>query len=179
MTDQEFHELIEFLEETPEMVRRLRVNLSERDLRWKPSEGEFSILEQVCHLRDLEREGYTVRVKKLLTENKPSLPDFDGGRFARERDYNSQDFETALQDFAVARKENTNVAGTLSSDQLKLSGVLEGVGEITLGKLFTLMREHDEYHREEISDLKARLSGQHTLQSEKRAALKSSAALFE
>jgi hypothetical protein len=177
MTGQEFHKLIEFLEETPETVKRLTIDLSERDLRWKPSEGEFSILEQVCHLRDLEREGYAARIRKLLAENKPSLPDFDGGRFAWERDYNSQDFETALQDFEGARKENINVAGTLSSDQLNLSGVLEGVGEITLARLFMLMREHDESHREEIGDLKERLSGQHTLESEKRAALKSSAAL--
>jgi hypothetical protein len=176
MTDQEFHELIEFLEETPEMVRQLTIDMSERDLKWKPSESEFSSLEQVCHLRDLELEGYTVRIRKLLTEQQPSLPDFDGGRLAIERDYNSQDFEAALQDFTTARKENINVAGTLSSEQLHLSGVLEGVGEITLGRLLRLMREHDQSHREELSELRERLSGQHNLKSEKRVGLKSSAA---
>jgi len=177
MTGQEFHELIEFLEETPAMVRQLTIEMSERDLRWKPSESEFSALEQVCHLRDLEREGYTVRIIKLLMENKPSLPDFEGGRIAVERDYNQQNFETALQDFASARKENVGVAGTLSSEQLNLSGVLEGVGEVTLGRLLMLMREHDQSHREELRDLRERLVCQHTLKSEKSAALKSSAAL--
>jgi hypothetical protein len=178
MTDQEFQELVEFLEETPEMVRQLTIDMSERNLRWKPSEREFSALEQVCHLRDLEREGYTVRIRNLLTKQQPSLPDFDGGRLAVERDYNSQDFETALQDFASARKENINVAGTLSSEELNLSGVLEGVGEITLGRLLMLMREHDQSHRKELRDLRERLPGpQHTLKSEKRVGLKSSAAL--
>jgi hypothetical protein len=178
MTDQEFHALIEFLEETPEMVRQLTIEMSERDLRWKPSESEFSALEQVCHLRDLEREGYTERIRKFLTEHQPSLPDFDGGRLAVERDYNQQNFETALQDFASARKENINVAETLSSDQLNLSGVLEGVGEITLGRLLIFMREHDQSHLEELRDLRERLPGtKHTLKSEKRVALKSSAIL--
>jgi hypothetical protein len=179
MTDQEFHELIEFLEETPEMVRQLTIEMSERDLKWKPSESEFSALEQVCHLRDLEREGYTVRIRKILTENKPSLPDFDGGRIAVERDYNQQNFETAIQDFASARRENVSAARTLSSGKLHNGGVLEGVGEITLARLFMLMREHDQSHLEELRDLRERLPGQHTLKSEKRAPLKSSAALFE
>lgn len=177
MTDQEFHELVEFLEETPGMVRQLTINMSERDLKWKPSESEFSALEQVCHLHDLEREGYTIRIRKLLAENKPSLQDFDGGRIAVERDYNSKDFETALQDFASARKENIGVAETLSSAQLNLSGILEGVGEITLGRLLMLMREHDQSHLEELRDLRERLSGRQTLKSEQRASLKSSATL--
>jgi hypothetical protein len=177
MTDQEFHELIDFLEETPEMVRRLTIDMSEGNLKWKPSESEFSALEQVCHLRDLEREGYGVRIRKLLTEHQPSLPDFDGGRLAVERDYNQQNFETALQVFTGARKENIGVAGTLSSDKLNSGGVLEGVGEITLARLFMLMREHDQSHLEELRALRERLPGQHTLKSEMSAALKSDTGL--
>lgn len=161
MTEQDFRELIEFLKETPEAVRQLTAELSERDLKWKPSESELSALEQVCHLRDLELEGYGVRIQKLLMETKPSLPDFDGGRFARERDYNSQKLETALEDFARARKENTRAAETLSSDQLNLGGFMEGVGEITLARLFRLMREHDQSHIDELRVLRERLFGQH------------------
>ena len=165
MTEQEFRELIEFLKETPLRVGQLTAELSERDLKWKPSENEFSALEQVCHLRDLELEGYGPRIRRLLTEAEPSLPDFDGGRFARERDYNSQNFETALQAFARARQEHTLAAETLSSDQLNLGGFLEGVGQITLARLFQLMREHDQSHRAELSVLRERLLGQHKTKS--------------
>jgi hypothetical protein len=173
MTEQEFRELSEFLEETPGAVRQLTIDMPERDLKWKPSENELSALEQVCHLRDLELEGYGVRIRKLLTETGPSLPDFDGGRIARERDYNSQEFETALRDFARARKDNISAVETLSPDQLNLSGVLEGVGEITLARLLRLMREHDKSHLEELRLLRERLSGQHQMKS---AVLKSSGA---
>jgi hypothetical protein len=174
MTEQELRELIEFLEETPLAVRQLTVEMLERDLKWKPSMDELSALEQVCHLRDLELEGYGLRIRKILTEVGPSLPDFDGGRIARERDYNSQDFETALQDFTRARKDNTSTVETLSSDQLNLSGVLEGIGEITLARLLQLMRQHDQSHLEELRVLRERLCGQDQM---KNVALKSSAAL--
>ncbi|HEX8843198.1 MAG TPA: DinB family protein [Pyrinomonadaceae bacterium] len=158
MTAQEFSELVQFLEETPEVVRQLTAGWSEQALRWKPSEDEFSALEQVCHLRDIEREGYSVRIRKILAEERPMLPDIDGSRLARTRHYNSQSFDSALEDFAHARQENIGVIRALPSDQLNRSGALEGVGEITLERLLLLMREHDQSHRDELRGLMAYVS---------------------
>jgi DinB superfamily len=158
MTEQEFQDVVSFLEETPRHIRQFAAEMSEQDLRWKPSNDEFSVVEQVCHLCDLEREGYSARIRKMLTENQPKLPDFDGSRIARERDYNQQDFESAFQEFASEREENVRVMKTLSPDQLNRSGVLEGVGTITLERLFQLMREHDQSHRKELKELQERIS---------------------
>ena len=160
MTEQEFQDVVRFLEETPESIRLLTAALAGRELRWKPAGDEFSALEQVCHLRDLEREGYAARINKLLTENQPSLPDIDGGRLARERDYNSQDFDAAWQAFALARAENVRVMKSLSPGELNRSGVLDGVGEITLEKLLLLMQEHDQSHQKELSELRERMPGE-------------------
>ena len=157
MTEKEFHDVVRFLEETPKVVRQLTADLANRDLKWKSSEGEFSVIEQVCHLRDLEREGYAARIERMLTENRPSLPDFDGSRLARERDYNSQEFDSALREFARAREENIGLIKTIPPDQLNRSGVLEGVGTITLDRLLLLMKEHDQSHREELNDLRGRM----------------------
>jgi hypothetical protein len=158
MTERELQDVAMFLEETVESIRQLAIGMASQDLRWKPSANEFSFVEQVCHLRDLEREGYSVRIEKLLTEHEPSLPDFDGSRIARERDYNHQDFDSAFRDFALARSGNVSLMKQLGPEQLNRSCVLEGVGAITLGKLFLLMREHDQSHREELSELGKRLS---------------------
>jgi hypothetical protein len=154
MKEPEFQDIVMFLEETPESVRQLTADLAERELRWKPRGGEFSALEQVCHLRDLEREGYSLRIHKLLTDTDPQLPDFDGGRIAKERDYNTQDFAQAFQDFSLARAENVRVMKALTPEQLNRHGVLEGVGTITVKKLCLLMLEHDRSHREELRELR-------------------------
>jgi hypothetical protein len=156
MKEVEFQDIVKFLEETPESVRQLTANLADPELRWKPGVNEFSALEQVCHLRDLEREGYGVRIEKLLTETEPRLQDFEGGRIARERAYNSQDFERAFQDFSLARSRNISVMKSLTPEELNLRGVLEGVGLITLKKLCLLMLEHDQSHREELRALRLR-----------------------
>jgi hypothetical protein len=157
MTTPELEHLLEYLSETPDVVGQLAGALTEEDRRWRPREAEFSVLENVCHLRDIEREGYAARIRRLLDENEPLLPDIDGSRLARERDYNSHQMETALEDFAGAREGNVAVIRSLTPDQLERAGVLETVGPITLSRLLRMMREHDEAHRKEIEELREQL----------------------
>ena len=150
-------EVFESLEQAPAFFRKLAQGYPDEDLRWKPSSDHFSFVENACHLRDIELEGYGTRIRKLLTESHPQLPDLDGARLARERDYNTQDFGAAIDEFARARAENLRAVSGLSVEQLNRTGVLEGVGEITLGKLLLLMHEHDRAHRKELVELRARM----------------------
>jgi len=154
MNQKEFQDLVERLSETPEIVRRLAGGLTVEELRRKPSENEFSILENVCHLRDIEMEGYSVRIRKLLNESRPFLPDLDGGKLARERNYNTQDLAAALRDFARARHSNVETLRALPLDQLNRHGMFENTGPITLERLLLLMNEHDEEHQKELSALR-------------------------
>ena len=105
MTQTELQELVALLAETPEEVRRLTAGLSAEEARWRPAANEFSALEQACHLRDIEREGYAVRLRRLLAEDDAALPDLDGAELARERDYQSQNLSAAVEAFAQARQE--------------------------------------------------------------------------
>lgn len=157
MSSQEFLDLLEYLEETPALVERLTDGFISDELRWKPSAGEFSALEQMCHLRDIEREGYAVRIRKLLAEREPFLPDLDGSRLARERDYNNQDFTPALDEFTRARRDNVQTLRAVSPEELKRSGIFENTGTVSLERLLAMMREHDEAHRRELRALRKQL----------------------
>ena len=156
---EDLQSVIEFLEQTPVFFRSQAQGYADGDLRWKPSAEQFSFVENACHLRDIEVEGYGARIRKLLAENHPELPDVDGARLARERDYNTQDFAAALADFERARAENVRTVHGLSPEQLSRAGTLEGVGQITLCKLLHLMREHDEAHRQELVELHEQMAG--------------------
>lgn len=153
MNHQDLQSLTEFLEAMPEFIRRLTNGLSPAELKKKPSEKEFSVLEHVWHLRDIELEGYSVRIKKLLSENRPVLQDIDGGRLAEERSYNNLDFVEGLEAFARARRDNIRKIKGLTLEQLNCSGLFEGATPITLGRVLQMMREHDESHRKELDDL--------------------------
>jgi hypothetical protein len=157
MTLEEFQSLVDALEETPRLIGQLADEIEDGDVTWKPSGEEWSMLEHVCHLKDIEREGYTARIEKLLRETEPFLADIDGDKLARERSYNSQDFAATLRAFALARAENARAIKDLTLDELNRSGTFEGTGTITLGRLLVMMREHDRGHLKDISDWRERL----------------------
>ncbi len=157
MTQRQLRDLLAFLAETPEIVRRWASVLDAAGVRAKPSPTEFSALEQVCHLRDIEREGYAVRLRRLLAEDEPALPDVDGAKLARERDYQRQDFAAALAAFAETRRANVTAVESLSPDQLERAGLFAGGRRVTVADVLAMMREHDETHRAELQGLSARL----------------------
>jgi hypothetical protein len=158
MSQQELQEVTMSLQKTPGTVKQLVGGLADDGLRWKPSETEFSVLEHICHLRDIEQEGYTTRIRRLLSEAHPFLSDIDGDKLARERGYNSEKLDAALDAFLVARTENIRAIRTLSPDQLNRNGMFENVGAITLGELLLMMREHDEDHLRALNQMRKRLS---------------------
>jgi hypothetical protein len=157
LTD-DFATLIQFLRQTSQRISELIDGLSDLELRYKPSESEFSALENICHLRDLEVQGYTPRIRRMIEEAGPLLLDFDGARVAAESNYNGEQPERALGAFALARAENARVLNGLTFEQLEREGSLDGVGNITLRRLAELMREHDEGHLEDLRVLRQRLT---------------------
>lgn len=154
MTDEELQRIVKSLQKTPETLRQLVSGLPDRRLTSKPSDTEFSILEHICHLRDIEEEGYAVRIEKLLIEVEPFLPDVDGNKLAEERAYNQQDFRAALHEFTLARNNNLQVIEGLTLTQLSRRGILEKVGAVSLERLLLMMRDHDREHLKELADLR-------------------------
>lgn len=145
----EITHLIQQLENTPEQVRTLVTGLSAEQQVSKEGD-EFSILESVCHLRDVEAEGYAVRIRRILDEDNPALADIDGSRLAIEREYQRQDLDQAVQSFISAREQNVSRLKSASSADLSRTGKLEGVGQVTLKRLLEMMIEHDEGHVDDL-----------------------------
>ncbi|HEV7397769.1 MAG TPA: DinB family protein [Pyrinomonadaceae bacterium] len=146
-----FGEILNALQETPDLLLAAIDGLTEQNLRVKPKPDEFSVLENICHLRDLEVEAYTIRIDRILNEENPALLDFDGGKIASERDYHNEDVSVALSAFKAARSYNVTRLSGLDSSQLNRNAVLEGVGKITLSDLATMMLEHDTGHLQDLS----------------------------
>jgi len=153
MAQSDLNELLGTLALTPELIARSIADLSEMQIRERKVPNEFSVVENVCHLRDLEVEAYTVRIDRILSEENPTLLDFDGSQVAAERDYNRQDPAAALAAFSEARKQNIARVSALEAHSLARTGMFEGVGIITLQDLLQMMREHDEGHLRDLENL--------------------------
>ena len=153
MSSEELNELLSILAATPVEIQRLLENISDEQLRRRHAEGEFSFVETVCHLRDIEAEGYAPRINRILKEDRPFLPDINGGRLAVEREYNEQDVHEALRAFGQTRSENASALTHLGPEELSREGTFEGVGNVKLEELLVMMRDHDAGHLKDVQQI--------------------------
>jgi DinB superfamily len=134
-----------------QLDRTVRLVPADR-LAWRPeswggSPGEsFSTLEHVCHLRDIEQDGYHVRIQRLLEEANPSLLSLDGYEIARERRYESADLQAALSAFRQARGTTVERLRAVSDAELARAGEFAEYGRLTLRALVHYLRSHDQQH---------------------------------
>ena len=125
----------------------------------RPGNGGFSLVEHVCHLRDIDEDGYGERVARILAEERPSLPDIDGDALARQRDYQSQDLEAALSAFAAARWQISARLAKLTPEERRRTGLMAAIREITVEGLVGAMLAHDSEHLDQLSELRGELVG--------------------
>ena len=141
------------LESTPALLARAASELQEDRVRQRGTTGGFSFIEHVWHLADLEREGYGVRIRRLLSEDEPTLSNFDGERVARERVYARRDLADGLLAFAAARSRNLQRLREVSNGDWSRTAEQEGIGTVALGDIPRMMVEHDREHERQIAAL--------------------------
>jgi len=110
-----------------------------------PSE-HLTAIEQVCHVRDIEVEGYHVRLRRTLQEENPFLASIDTDAFAKDRSYGTADAGEAFAAFRRARIETLTLLRGLTAHQLRRTAVFEGYGPLTLGSLVHYLCSHDQQH---------------------------------
>ena len=149
MTQESQDTLLEHLSAMPGLLAKAFEGLSADDARVEGADG-FSPVEQCWHLADLERDGYGLRIRRLLAEDEPALADFDGERVARERNYKALSLREGIESFRQARADNLAALRQLSVLEWERRGTQEGVGPIGLCDVPAMMAEHDAAHRAEI-----------------------------
>ncbi len=110
-----------------------------------PSE-HFTALEQICHVRDIEIDGYQVRFRRTVEERHPFLPGVDGDALAIERSYASADAAAVFAAFRAARERTLVYLTGLSEQQLECTAEFEDYGIVTVRSLAHYLCSHDQQH---------------------------------
>ena len=151
LTTMEQDTLLADLAAMPDYLATAFAGLSPADAATAGPDGALAPVEQCWHLADLEREGYGLRIERLLAEADPVLADFDGARIARERAYRSRSLTDGLAAFRHARLQNLTRLRALGPADWPRPGSQDGVGPIALCDVPAMMAEHDAGHRQEIA----------------------------
>lgn len=110
-----------------------------------PSEP-FTAIEQICHVRDIEVEGYQPRFQRTLEEPTPFLPSIDSEAVAKQRDYARADVVQVFADFRAARANTVAMLRGLTPEEFDRPAVFEGYGATSLRGLVHFLCSHDQQH---------------------------------
>jgi len=115
--------------------------------RWavRRTPGEWAPVEVLAHLADAELV-FGLRVRLILTAERPALPVLAQRALAERAGYLSWSPATALERFRVRRGETVELLASCSADELGRVGVHPVRREITLADVVAIMLAHDTDH---------------------------------
>ncbi len=159
MEDFERRRFFETLAATPQTLKASLKGLSKKVLLFTPAPGKWSILEILCHMRDMEREAYIERYTRVLSEDEPKLPDINGEALAILRAYRSQKAPEVVREWVALRRQTLQLLRKTGKAQWARAGVHETAGRLTMEDL---IRRHavgnDEAHLRQIEAIKRRFA---------------------
>lgn len=136
----------------PQALERHYAAFPPEFVHWTPPSWEgvpsepFTAIEQVCHVRDIEIEGYQIRFRRTLDESSPFLPSIDSEPIARARNYGAADAGQVFASFRAARADTIALLRSLDPAGLERRAEFEGYGPVTLRGLVHFLCSHDQQH---------------------------------
>ncbi len=128
--------------------------LSEEQLRWRPNENSWSILEVVGHFLDEEKLDFRLRIQSTFEDPNKKWYSYDPEGLVYANKYNEQDFEKTLNDFLEERMKSLTWLKSLENPNWDLIYSLHPAGNFTTGELLCSWLAHDWLHFEQILKLK-------------------------
>ena len=127
---------------------------------WKqrPSAGEWSLTELICHLRDVEREVNLPRLRSVVETPNPFVAGADTDPWATERAYQTQSGPAALRDFTAARRETARYLRAQPNSIWTRTARHAIFGPTQLIEIVGWILDHDRIHLEQMRGTIARVS---------------------
>lgn len=143
--------LINSMERFAAILPTLIDGLSDHDLRWRPDDESWSILEILCHLADEETEDFRTRLRMILMEPEKEWPKIDPEGVAVSRSYNEQSPAEALGRFLEARRVSITWLRGLDNPNWDQTHPHPRVGPVPAGEMLISWASHDALHLRQIA----------------------------
>jgi len=143
--------LIDSLEHLGSTLVAAVQEVPEEDVRWKPADGAWSILEIVSHLGDEEVDDFRKRVESTLRNPSASWPPIDPEGWAVERNYNEGHLNDAIARFSSERADSVEWLRSQAKADWSQAYEHPKFGTIRAGDLLTSWAAHDALHLRQIA----------------------------
>jgi hypothetical protein len=151
------------LEDLPELKRkysglliqldRLRSGLLSADLHYRNTDSEASILEILGHLIDADRDIWWPRIKSILQNDRPYLPNVDQHALIRKHNWQSLPLDDVLGQLMRIRWNYAMNLNDMPIESFERIGEHATLGEISVLRILELLVAHDAHYVEKVESL--------------------------
>ena len=125
--------------------------LTDTQLRFRPHDKEWSILENIGHLIDIDRL-YVVRVDLILSSERPQFAPFNPDETVQAGNYQTKSLSELMEVYTELRQATVAGLSTIEPDELTRVGIHARFGEITVARLVEILANHDEVHYAQMNN---------------------------
>lgn len=140
------HGLLAILRSSPAVLEHLSRPLAPGAWTIRPARDEWSLVEIICHLRDVDEEVNLPRLIKVVNEANPFIPGMVTDPWAEERDYLHQNGPAALGRFIAVRVKLLDRLLALPPEGWQRSARHAIFGPTSLQELISIQASHDRLH---------------------------------
>jgi FMN phosphatase YigB (HAD superfamily) len=151
-------DLLAHLKTTPFIFDAICRSVSDDTGCKRPEEGEWSLVEIVCHLRDTDREVNLPRLLEAFGRENPFLTPIDTSNWASERNYLNEDGHEAAREFFEARKQIIDLLEKHKGAWCTTTARHAIFGPVSVADLIHFSITHDQMHIRQAQDTIAALS---------------------
>jgi len=121
-------------------------------MRRRPKEGEWCIKEVMAHLLDTETAVFLPRLRRMVSEDRPTFQPFSPETWARSSDHREGRFADDLAAFASARRQTIAFLRSLPPAAATRVGLSAYFGPVTVAQFATHIVDHDLEHLAQMTD---------------------------
>ena len=159
MTPADRHELIARYEAGFDEVQRALADFPGDQLTARPLPGKWSACEIIHHLADSEMRA-AIRLRQLLTEDRPVIQAYDQDAYAARLNYNTRDIAPALEAFRAARATSAQLLPHLSDADWAREGTHPEHTRYTVDTWLEVYAAHAHDHATQIRRLREALKAE-------------------
>lgn len=146
--------IIRDLSRNRKVFHELLKEIPDEQVKWKPAEDKWSLLEIVCHLYDEEREDFRVRLKHVLNATAGAPPSINPAGWVTERKYMERNYTEMLNLFLEEREQSITWLQSLNAPAWNNAYDHPKWGKMTAELFLVNWLAHDLLHLRQILAVK-------------------------
>ena len=121
---------------------------------FREATGKWSLLENLCHLVDEEKEDFRKRVKSVLDSPNKALNLIDPEGWVKQRNYQNQNFKAKLNEWVSERKQSVKWLYGLHNPPWDNTFHHPRLGKMSAWLFLCNWLSHDYHHIRQINTIK-------------------------